>query len=43
MYHAAKALLLTRNIAPKRHSGVLQMLGLEFVNKGYLEEVHARA
>jgi len=43
MYHAAKALLLTKNIAPKKHAGVLRMLGLEFVNKGYLEEVYAEA
>ena len=43
MYHAAKALLLTRHIAPKKHAGVLRMLGLEFVNKGYLEEIYAEA
>ncbi|WP_203218960.1 HEPN domain-containing protein [Geoglobus acetivorans] len=29
MYHAARALLLTKNIAPKKHAGVLKMLGLE--------------
>ena len=34
MFHAAKALLALKNIAPKKHSGVLRMLGLEFVNKG---------
>lgn len=43
MYHAAKALLLTRDIAPRKHAGVLRMLGLEFVNKGYLEENYAEA
>jgi len=43
MYHAAKALLLTKNITPKKHTGVLRMLGLEFVNKGYLEEIYAEA
>lgn len=43
MYHAARALLLTRNIAPRKHAGVLRMLGLEFVSEGYLEEVYAEA
>jgi len=43
MYHAAKALLLTKNVTPKKHTGVLRMLGLEFVNKGYLEEIYAEA
>ncbi len=43
MYHTAMALILTKNIAPKKHTGVLRMLGLEFVNRGYLEEVYAEA
>ena len=43
MYHAVKALLLTKNVTPKKHTGVLRMLGLEFVNKGYLEEIYAEA
>jgi len=42
MYHAAKALLLTKNISPKTHAGVLRMLGLEFVNKNLLESSTAR-
>ena len=43
MFHAAKAMLLAKNISPKRHVGVLRMLGVEFVNKGYLEETYAEA
>jgi len=43
MYHAAMALLLTKNITPKKHAGVLRVLGLEFVNKGYIEEVYAES
>jgi len=43
MYHAARALLAARNIAPKKHAGVLRMLGLEFGNKGYLEDTYAEA
>jgi len=27
MFHAARALLAAKNIAPKKHSGVLRMLG----------------
>ena len=41
MYHAAKALLLTKNISPKTHAGVLRMLGLEFVNKNLLESTYS--
>lgn len=43
MYHASMALLLTKRIAPKKHAGVLRVLGLEFVNKGYIEEVYAES
>ncbi len=43
MYHAAKALLAAKNVTPKKHAGVLRMLGLEFVNKGYLEDTYAEA
>ena len=35
--------LLSNILPPKKHAGVLRMLGLEFVNKGYLEEVYAEA
>ncbi|MBE8540473.1 HEPN domain-containing protein [Geoglobus acetivorans] len=43
MFHAAKAMLLTRDISPRRHAGVLRMPGIEFVNKDNLEETHAEA
>ncbi len=43
MFHAAKAMLLARDISPRRHAGVLRILGVEFVNRGYLEETHAEA
>ncbi len=43
MFHAAKAMLLARDISPRRHAGVLRMLGVEFVNRGYLEETYAEA
>lgn len=31
MYHAAKALLLTKNISPRTHRGMIQKFGEEFV------------
>ncbi|RLI78193.1 HEPN domain-containing protein [Archaeoglobales archaeon] len=43
MFHAAKALLALKGIATKKHSGVLRMLGLEFVNKGFLEDKYIDA
>ncbi|ALM75238.1 HEPN domain-containing protein [Thermococcus barophilus] len=43
MFHSARALLLTKNLSPRKHSGIVRMLGLEFVSKGYLEEVYAKA
>jgi len=35
MYYSARALLSFKDFHPKRHRGVLIILGLEFVNKGY--------
>lgn len=43
MFYAAKALLSMKQLYPKTHKGVVSQLGLEFVNKGYLEEVHGMA
>ncbi len=43
MYYAAKALLSTKRLYPKTHKGVVAKLGLEFVNKGYIEEVYGAA
>ncbi|MFQ6135681.1 MAG: HEPN domain-containing protein [Candidatus Hydrothermarchaeales archaeon] len=31
MYHAARALLLTKDLSPKTHKGVIQKFGEEFV------------
>lgn len=36
MFHAAKALLLTKNIEPRTHKGVITMLGEHFINEGIL-------
>lgn len=43
MYYSARALLSFKDLHPKRHRGVLTLLGLEFVNKGYIEETYAKA
>lgn len=43
MYYAAKALLSTKRLNPKTHKGVVIKLGLEFVSKGYIEEVYGVA
>ena len=43
MFHAAKALLLVKNYNPRKHAGVLKVLGLEFVKEGYLEDTYAKA
>jgi uncharacterized protein (UPF0332 family) len=43
MYHSAKAVLLTKDVIPKKHAGVISMFGLHFVNKGFVEEVYANA
>lgn len=36
-FHATSALLLTKDIAPKTHKGVANMLHHEFVNKGLFD------
>ena len=43
MFHAAKALLLTKDIKPRKHSGVVKMFGLYFVTEGFIEELYAKA
>ena len=43
MYYSARALLSLKDFYPKKHKGLLRILGLEFVKKGYLEEAYARA
>ncbi|MEX2724791.1 MAG: HEPN domain-containing protein [Candidatus Freyarchaeota archaeon] len=42
MFYSAKALLSFKDFHPKKHKGVLALLGLEFVNKGYIEEVYGK-
>ncbi len=43
MYHAAKALLLTKNVSPKTHRGVIREFGLEFVRKDLIEKYYSKA
>lgn len=38
MHHAALALLLTKNISPKTHSGLLTMFGLHFIKTKKMEK-----
>jgi uncharacterized protein (UPF0332 family) len=40
-YHATKALLLTKNLIPKTHSGVVTMLHKHFVLPGEFDMQHA--
>jgi len=42
MYYSARALLSFKDFHPKKHKGMLALLGLEFVNKGYIEEIYGR-
>ena len=42
MFYAAKALLSIRDIHPKTHKGVIAELSLEFINKGFVEEVYGK-
>lgn len=43
MYFAAKAMLLTKDIAPKTHKGLIRMFGMEFINKGFIEKMYGEA
>ncbi|MFI5124445.1 MAG: HEPN domain-containing protein [Chitinophagales bacterium] len=40
-FHATKALLLTKNLIPKTHSGVVTMLHQHFVLPGLFNQSHA--
>ncbi len=42
MFYAAKALLSVKDIHPKTHRGVIAELGLEYINKGFVEEVYGK-
>ena len=37
MFHAARALLLTKHVEAKTHSGVIAMLHLHFIREGILD------
>jgi len=43
MYFAARALLLTKDIAPKTHKGLISKFGLEFIDTGFIERTYGRA
>ena len=43
MYHAARALLLTKHISPKTHGGVIAKFGLEFVKNDLIEKYYSKA
>ncbi len=40
-FHATKALLLTKDLAPKTHSGVVAMLHRHFVSQNLFDRTHA--
>ena len=40
-FHATKALLLTKDIIPKTHNGVIHQLHLHFVQPGNFDSAHA--
>jgi len=42
MFHAARALLLMKGANPKKHSGVVRMFGLHFVDEGFIEKAYAK-
>ena len=43
MFHAAKAVLLSKGIKPKTHKGLITKFGLEFVSQGYIDNMLGRA
>ena len=42
MFHSAKALLLSKGLNPKKHRGILKILGLEFIKTGILDNNYAQ-
>lgn len=42
MYYSTRALLSFKDFHPKKHKGVLTLFGLEFVNKGFIEEIYGK-
>lgn len=43
MHFAARALLLTKDITPKTHKGLIAKFGLEFIDHGFIERVYGMA
>ena len=43
MFYSARALLSLKEIYPKAHKGVISNFGLEFVKKGFVEDIYGRA
>jgi hypothetical protein len=42
MYYGVKAVLLIKGISTRTHKGLITQFGLEFVTKGYVEELLGR-
>lgn len=43
MYFAARAILLTKDIVPKTHRGLISKFGLEFIDDGFIEKTYGNA
>ncbi len=43
MYHAARAVLFIKNVAPIKHSGVIKMFGLHYIKPGIIERVYSKS
>lgn len=43
MYHAARAVLFIKNVDPHKHSGVVRMFGLYYVQPGVVEKKYGKA
>ncbi len=43
MFHAARALLLMKDVIPRKHSGVVSMFGMHFVKEGVVDEIYGKA
>ncbi len=43
MYHAAMAVLFLKGIKTKTHKGLIMKFGLEFVSKGYVDDMLGKA
>ena len=43
MYFAARAILLTKDIVPKTHRGLISKFGLKFIDDGFIEKTYGKA